>query len=71
VAINDVKNTPVQDLKFQEKVEKEIAKAEEELANAYAEIEAGNPDKAIDDFRKAWKHAQLAIKFAQKIAGKP
>ena len=71
VAINDAKNTPVQDPKFQEKVEQEIAKAEEELANAYAEIEAGNPDKAIDDFRKAWKHAQLAIEFAQKIAGKP
>ena len=71
VAINDAKNTPVQDPKFQEKVEQEIAKAEEELANAYAEIEAGNPDKAIDDLRKAWKHAQLAIEFAQKIAGKP
>ncbi len=71
VAINDAKNTPVQDPKFQEKVEQEIAKAEEELANAYAEIEAGNPDKAIDDFRKAWKHAQLAIEFAQKISGKP
>ena len=71
VAINDAKNTPVQDPKSQEKVEQEIAKAEEELANAYAEIEAGNPDKAIDDFRKAWKHAQLAIEFAQKISGKP
>ena len=43
------------------KCEKEIEKASQELAEAEADIENGNLDKAIDHFRKAWEHAVHAL----------
>lgn len=64
VAIFDVKNIPLQDPKFNDKVDLEIIKAEEELNKAYQEVANNRSDKAIDNFKKAWEHAQLAIKFA-------
>ncbi|AEA46073.1 vWA domain-containing protein [Archaeoglobus veneficus] len=67
IAITDAKNAEIVDPKFEKKVEQEIAKAEEELAKAYQALGADNPDKAIDHFKLAWKHAQLAIKFAQGL----
>jgi len=66
VAINDAKSTPVQDTKKQDKVDTEIAAAEEELDKAKDKLNEGKPDKAIDHFKKAWEHAQQAIKHAQK-----
>ena len=66
VAINDAKNTPVQDPEKQDKVDTEIAKAGDELAKAGDKLNEGKPDKAIDHYKKAWEHAQQAIKHAQK-----
>ena len=69
VAINDAKNTPVQDPKFQDKVDFEIAHSEEELIKAAEELSKDQPDNAIDHYKKAWEHAQQAIMFAQKSTG--
>jgi hypothetical protein len=43
------------------KAEKELAKAEKELAKAADEIAAGDLDKAVEKYRKAWEHAGKAI----------
>ena len=69
VAIDDAMNTPVQDLKFQDKVDFEIAQSEEELIKAAVELSKGQPDNAIDHYKKAWEHAQQAIMFAQISTG--
>jgi hypothetical protein len=39
---------------------KEIDKANEEMDKAQEELDKGNPDKAIDHYKNAWKHAQKA-----------
>lgn len=51
-------------------VDKEIAKAEQNMAKAQEELDFGNPDKAIKHFRKAWEHAQKAIKKGGGILAK-
>ena len=43
---------------------KDLAKAAERMVEAQEEIDAGNYDKAIDDYKKAWE-------YARKAAGKP
>ena len=48
-----------------EKVAKEIAKVEKELAKAQ-EPDKGHSDHAIDKYKKAWEHGQHAIKHANK-----
>jgi hypothetical protein len=45
----------------QEKVDREIAKAYEELDRGDAERDAGKFDKAIKQYKKAWKHACHAL----------
>ena len=53
------------DDKKTKKVQKEIDKANKEMGKAQKELEEkGKPDKAIDKFKKAWEHAQKAIKKA-------
>ena len=44
------------------KVDKEIEKSEKEFEKATKELEKGKPDKAIDHYKKAWEHAQHAMK---------
>lgn len=44
------------------KVDKELDKANKETDKALEELEKGKPDKAIDKFKKAWEHAQKALK---------
>lgn len=66
IAIEDAKNTQVEDPKKQKKVDHEIEKAEEKLDKAYEKLDKEEPDKAIDHFKKAWRHAQLAMKHAIK-----
>ena len=39
-----------------------IAKAETEMATAQAEMDGGAFDKAIEHYKKAWHHAQKAVK---------
>ncbi len=46
------------------KVDKELEKANKELEKAQKELDNGRPDKSIDHYKKAWKHAQKAIDFA-------
>ena len=42
------------------KCQKELDTAIEEMAKAAAEL-PGNPDKAIDHYKKAWEHAMKAM----------
>jgi len=44
------------------KVDKEIKKSIKEMNKAQKELEKGKPDKAIDKYKKAWEHAQKALK---------
>jgi hypothetical protein len=48
------------------KVQKEIDKAYEELEKAYSEIAEEDYPSAIDKFKAAWEHAQLAIKHSSE-----
>jgi len=66
VAIGDAKNTEVQNPRFQRTVDCQIDRAERELDKAYQELGKEKPVWAIMWFEKAWQHAQLAIKFANK-----
>ena len=51
------------DAKKAEKVQKEIDKAKKDLEKGDKEfIEKDKPDKAIEKFKKAWEHAQHALK---------
>ena len=43
------------------RVVKELAKAESELIKGDQKVNEGKFDKAIDHYKKAWKHAQKAI----------
>ena len=65
-ALEEARNTPVNDPKKEAKVLKEIEKSENELAKAQDELDEGRPDKAINQYRKAWKHAIQAVKHANK-----
>jgi len=47
-------------------VDHHISIAEKEFASAQEKLARGQPDKAIDHFKKAWEHAQLAIFLANK-----
>lgn len=47
-------------------VDHHISIAEKEFASAQEKLARGQPDKAIDLFKKAWEHAQLAIFHATK-----
>ena len=44
------------------KADKEIKKSIKEMNKAQKELEKGKPDKAIDKYKKAWEHAQKALK---------
>ena len=48
------------DLWRRHKCQKELVKANEEMGKAAAEL-PGNPDKAIDHYKKAWEHAMKAM----------
>jgi len=50
----------------QKKVDREIDKAFQELAKGDVAWEAGNPDKAIKHYEKAWKHTCRAEREATK-----
>ena len=45
-----------------EKVMKEIAKSDKEMLKALGHL-PNEPDKAIDHYKKAWEHAQHALKY--------
>lgn len=60
-------STPVENPKDQKKFDKENGKATEDFVKGDAKRDEGKPDKAIDQYEKAWKHAQKAIKIAKDI----
>ena len=62
IAIDEI--PPAVTPKRQEKVDKETAKANKYLAKGDAYFAQGKPDKAIDNYKKAWKYAQKAIRYA-------
>jgi len=51
------------------KIAHELAKAKEEMLKAGEKAGQGEPDKTVDHFRKAWEHAQKAIKAAVEEQG--
>ncbi len=65
-AIKIANSTSPRDPKNVDKIEKEIRKALEHMANADKELLKEHFDHAIQEFRKAWEHAQHAIKFANE-----
>ncbi|MCH8290829.1 T9SS type A sorting domain-containing protein [Candidatus Poribacteria bacterium] len=60
--INELSDTTSVDDKKQKHVNKELAKAQDELEKGNKERDADNPkpDKAIDHYKKAWEHATKA-----------
>ncbi len=60
----DASSTTADDPKDQKKVDKENDKAAEDFANGDQERDQGNFDDAVQQYRKAWKHAQHALKAA-------
>ena len=63
-AINDAKNAPVENPRFQDTVDRFIEKAERELLRAEKEMSKARPDKAVMRLSQSWSYAQLAVKFA-------
>jgi len=63
-AILEATDTPVDNPKDQKKVDEENDKSAEEFAKGDSYRDEGKSDKAIDHYKKAWEHAQSAIKHA-------
>jgi hypothetical protein len=68
--INELSDAVAVDDKKQKHVDKELAKAQDELAKGNKERDADKPkpDKAIDHYKKAWEHA---TKAADKVQAAP
>jgi hypothetical protein len=66
IAIQDAKDTAIQNPRNAKHVAHEIEKAGRELAKAYREWDEHEYDDAIQHFRQAWKHAQHAIEMASR-----
>lgn len=64
--LDEASSAAVVDPERQEKVDKELAKAQEELDKGDAERGGGKFGKAIDHYEKAWEHAGHAGKEAAK-----
>ena len=47
----------------EKKADKHIEKASEAMDKAIEKLNDDKPNKAIDQYKKAWKHAQIAMKF--------
>ncbi|MFQ5980489.1 MAG: PKD domain-containing protein [Candidatus Heimdallarchaeota archaeon] len=66
VAIMDAANTPVQNSKWQAKVDCYLAKAADHMTKAADRLEAGRFASAIWHYKIAWMSAQQAMKWANK-----
>jgi AraC-like DNA-binding protein len=66
VAIQDAEDTSIVNPKKDSKVKHHLKIATNYLERAKKDMTENNPDKAINDYKCAWHHAQLAIKHAQK-----
>jgi PKD repeat protein len=66
VAIMDAASTPVQNSKWQAKVDCYLAKATGHMTKAVDRLEAGRFASAIWHYKIAWTYAQQAMKWANK-----
>jgi len=66
IALEEAKETPVNDPANQARVDREIAKSEKSMAKAFAEWELLEYRDAICRFLRAWEQAQRAIRIAGK-----
>lgn len=62
----DASSATTDDTKKQEKIDKENVKSNKEFVKADGYRDEGKFDKAIDHYKKAWEHAQHAIKHDLK-----
>ena len=65
VALDEAKDTPVEDPKNEKRYDREIRKAEKEMEKAEREREKDHFDHAIDHYKKSWKHSIRAKKIAE------
>ena len=63
-AMLEAESIPVEDPENQNKVNEENEKSAKEFAIGDTMRDEGIPEKAIDQYEKAWDHAQNAIKAA-------
>lgn len=64
-ATNDAKSLEVEDPWKKRIVDRQIARAEEELDKAYEYLNKDMPARAITHFKRAWTYARVAIRVAQ------
>ena len=69
VSLEEATDAPILDLERQDKVDKELARAQEELAKGDENRLAEKPDKAIDHYGKSWKHSTKAMKEKMCLPG--
>jgi len=69
IAIQDAQDLlmNIEDEKTIDKMNRELKKANDDLERAEMDLDRDKPDKAINDYKKAWKHAQHAIKKGLKF----
>ena len=66
VAMTDAENTPVQNPKWQHKVDTFLMKANQHMTNAADCLEMDEFGTAICHYKVAWMFAQKAMKWANK-----
>ena len=66
IALAQASDTRVNDTKHAKDVQHELDEAQRGLAKAHEDWDAHEYDRAIDHFKKAWEHAQHAIRGANR-----
>ena len=69
IALDELAGIIATDPDRQGKVDRELAKGQEDLDKGDQQLADGKQDKAIDSYRKAWEHAVNAAKEAAKAPG--
>ena len=69
--MDDATAAEVQDPKRQKQVDKELARAQQDLNRGDSEQAGDDPDDAIKKYQSAWRHAQKAFKEAAREPRKP
>ena len=70
-ALDDAAAAEVQDPKRQRQVDRELARAQDDLTRRDSEQADNDFDDAIKKYKSAWRHAQKAIKEAAREPRKP
>ena len=69
--MDDATAAEVQDPKRQKQVDKELARAQQDLNRGDSEQAGDDSDDAIKKYKSAWRHAQKAIKETAREPRKP